>query len=313
MPDIESLLREKRVFRPPAEFAKRANWTAKAAKALRAQGARDPQRFWAKMARENVTWFKPWKKVLDWKPPFAKWFVGGKLNASYNCLDRHVEAGKGSKVAYHWVGKPGAPRTLTYGQLKDEVCKAANALTELGVKTGDRVAIYMPMVPELVISMLACARMGAPHTVVFGGFSADALKGRIIDCDARVVVTADGGNRRGAPSALKPAVDEALKACPGVRTALVVRRTGQDVDWTDGRDVWWHDVVDKQSTEHQPEAFDAEHPLYVMYTSGTTGKPKGSLHTTGGYLVGCSFTHWAVFDLKPDTDVFWCSADIGWV
>jgi acetyl-CoA synthetase len=308
-PGLSNLLHEERRFEPPADLAETANVKAD----VYERAAADRLGFWAEQA-DRISWAQPWEQVLDWSnPPFAKWFVGGKLNASYNCLDRHVEAGKGSKVAYHWVGEPGDTRTLTYGQLKDEVCKAANALTELGVKTGDRVAIYMPMVPELVISMLACARIGAPHTVVFGGFSADALKGRIIDCDARVVVTADGGNRRGAPSALKPAVDEALKSCPDVRTALVVRRTGQDVDWTDGRDVWWHDVVDKQSTEHQPEAFDAEHPLYVMYTSGTTGKPKGSLHTTGGYLVGCSFTHWAVFDLKPDTDVFWCSADIGWV
>jgi acetyl-CoA synthetase len=308
-PGLSNLLHEERRFEPPSDLAEAANVKADAYE----RAAADRLGFWAEQA-ERISWKQPWEQVLDWSnPPFARWFVGGRLNASYNCLDRHVEAGKGDKVAYHWIGEPGDTRTLTYSQLKDEVCKAANALTELGVQTGDRVAIYMPMVPELVIAMLACARIGAPHTVVFGGFSADALKGRIIDCDARVVITADGGNRRGAPSALKPAVDEALESCPDVRTTLVVRRTGQDVDWTDGRDVWWHDIVDKQSTEHEPEAFDAEHPLYVMYTSGTTGKPKGSLHTTGGYLVGCSFTHWAVFDLKPETDVFWCSADIGWV
>jgi acetyl-CoA synthetase len=308
-PGLSNLLHEERRFEPPSDLAEAANVKADAYE----RAAADRLGFWAEQA-ERISWKQPWEQVLDWSnPPFARWFVGGRLNASYNCLDRHVEAGKGDKVAYHWIGEPGDTRTLTYSQLKDEVCKAANALTELGVNTGDRVAIYMPMVPELVIAMLACARIGAPHTVVFGGFSADALKGRIIDCDARVVITADGGNRRGAPSALKPAVDEALESCPDVRTTLVVRRTGQDVDWTDGRDVWWHDIVDKQRTEHEPEAFEAEHPLYVMYTSGTTGKPKGSLHTTGGYLVGCSFTHWAVFDLKPETDVFWCSADIGWV
>jgi acetyl-CoA synthetase len=308
-PGLSNLMHEERRFEPPPDLAAAANVKADVYDRAKA----DRLGFWAEQA-ERISWAQPWSEVLDWSnAPFAKWFVGGRLNASYNCLDRHVEAGKGDKVAYHWVGEPGDTRTLTYSQLKDEVCKAANALIELGVQTGDRVAIYLPMIPELVIAMLACARLGAPHTVVFGGFSADALKTRIIDCDARVVITADGGYRRGAPSALKPAVDEALQSCPDVRTSLVIRRTGQDVEWDDARDTWWHDVVDRQSTEHEPEAFDSEHPLYVMYTSGTTGKPKGSLHTTGGYLVGCSFTHWAVFDLKPETDVFWCSADIGWV
>jgi acetyl-CoA synthetase len=308
-PGLSNLMHEERRFEPPPDLAAAANVKAD----VYERATADRLGFWAEQA-ERISWAEPWTEVLDWSnAPFAKWFVGGRLNASYNCLDRHVEAGKGDKVAYHWVGEPGDTRTLTYAQLKDEVCRAANALVELGIQTGDRVAIYMPMIPELVIAMLACARLGAPHTVVFGGFSADALKTRIIDCDARVVITADGGYRRGAPSALKPAVDEALQSCPDVRTSLVVRRTGQDVEWDDARDMWWHDVVDKQSTEHEPEAFDSEHPLYVMYTSGTTGKPKGSLHTTGGYLVGCSFTHWAVFDLKPETDVFWCSADIGWV
>jgi acetyl-CoA synthetase len=308
-PGLSNLMHEERRFEPPPDLAAAANVKAD----VYERATADRLGFWAEQA-ERISWAEPWTEVLDWSnAPFAKWFVGGRLNASYNCLDRHVEAGKGDKVAYHWVGEPGDTRTLTYAQLKDEVCRAANALVELGIQTGDRVAIYMPMIPELVIAMLACARLGAPHTVVFGGFSADALKTRIIDCDARIVITADGGYRRGAPSALKPAVDEALQSCPDVRTSLVVRRTGQDVEWDDARDMWWHDVVDKQSTEHEPEAFDSEHPLYVMYTSGTTGKPKGSLHTTGGYLVGCSFTHWAVFDLKPETDVFWCSADIGWV
>ena len=295
---------------PPAELAANANATAEAYQ----EASEDRLAFWEKAA-ERLDWDTRWEKVLDWDDaPFAKWFVGGKLNATYNCLDRHVEAGKGGKVAFHWVGEPeNDTRDITYAELKDEVCKAANALTELGVRTGDRVAIYMPMIPETVVAMLACARIGAPHTVVFGGFSAQALVDRIQDCDARVVITADGGYRRGAPAALKPAVDEALERCPDVRNVLVVRRTGQDVAFTEGRDLWWHETVDTSSPVHNPEAFDAEHPLYVMYTSGTTGKPKGILHTTGGYLVGTSWTHHAVFDVKPETDVFWTAADIGWV
>jgi acetyl-CoA synthetase len=306
---LSNLLHEDRRFEPPTAMAAAANVTAD----WYEEAASDRMAFWGKQA-ERLSWAEPFTEVLDWSnPPFSKWYVGGKLNAAYNCVDRHVEAGKGNKVAYNWVGEPGDTRTITYAELKDEVCRAANALLELGVRSGDRVAIYMPMIPETVIAMLACARIGAPHTVVFGGFSADALSGRIQDCDARVVITADGGYRRGAPSALKPAVDEALLKCPDVRSVMVVRRTEQDIEWDDSRDVWWHDIVGRQSTEHDPEAFDSEHPLYVMYTSGTTGKPKGILHTTGGYLVGSAFTHWAIFDLKPDTDVFWCSADIGWV
>ncbi len=309
-PSLSNLLHEERHFDPPAELAANANAKADAYDEADA----DRLAFWAKQA-ERITWAEPYQEVLDWtNPPFAKWFVGGKLNAAYNCLDRHVEAGKGDKIAYHWVGEPeNDTRDITYAELTEEVCRAANALTELGVKAGDRVAIYMPMIPETVVAMLACARIGAPHTVVFGGFSAQALIDRIQDCDARVVITADGGYRRGAASALKPAVDEALERCPDVRNVLVVKRTGQDVDWTEGRDIWWDDALGKASTTHEPEAFDAEHPLYVMYTSGTTGKPKGILHTTGGYLVGTSYTHWAVFDLKPDEDVFWTAADIGWV
>jgi acetyl-CoA synthetase len=302
-------LHENRTFDPPPELAANANMTA----ADYEEADKDRLAYWAKQA-ERITWAEPFTEVLDWSnPPFSKWFVGGKLNAAYNCVDRHVEAGKGDKVAFHWVGEPeNDTRDITYAELKDEVCKAANALGELGVKTGDRVAIYMPMIPETVIAMLACARIGAPHTVVFGGFSSQALVDRINDCDARVVITADGGYRRGAAASLKPAVDEAIEKCPDVRHVLVVKRTGQETPWTEGRDVWWDDVVGKQSAEHTPEAFDAEHPLYVMYTSGTTGKPKGILHTTGGYLVGTSFTHWGVFDLKDD-DVFWTAADIGWV
>ncbi|RNI24335.1 acetate--CoA ligase [Flexivirga caeni] len=308
-PTLSNLLHETRHFDPPAEFAAAANATAD----LYAEAEADPEAFWAKQA-ERITWETPFEQVLDWsKAPFAKWYVGGKLNAAYNCLDRHVEAGNGDRVAYYFEGEPGDTRTITYAQLKDEVCQAANALIELGVRTGDRVAIYMPMIPETVVAMLACARIGAPHTVVFGGFSATALRDRIVDCQAGIVITSDGGNRKGKPSALKPAVDEALAECPDVRNVLVVKRTGQDVDWTEGRDLWWDDFVGKQSTEHTPEAFDSEHPLYVMYTSGTTGKPKGILHTTGGYLVGTSYTHWAVFDIKPETDVYWTAADIGWV
>jgi acetyl-CoA synthetase len=306
---LSNLSHEERRFPPSPEFTASAN----VSEAAYDEAAADRLAFWEKQA-ERLTWDTRWNQVLDWSDaPFSKWFVGGKLNVAYNCLDRHVEAGHGDQVAYHWEGEPGDKRTITYAQLKDEVCKTANALVELGVKTGDRVAIYMPMVPETVIAMLACARLGAPHTVVFGGFSSQALIDRIQDCDAHVVITADGGYRRGAPSALKPAVDEALKQCPDVRSVLVVQRTGQEVDWTEGRDVWWHEVVDKQSTQHDCEFFDAEHPLYVMYTSGTTGKPKGILHTSGGYLTQVAYTHWAVFDLKPDEDLYWCAADIGWV
>ncbi|RCV53648.1 acetate--CoA ligase [Marinitenerispora sediminis] len=305
---LSNLLQESRRFPPPPELAAEANVRAEAFAAADA----DRLGFWAEQAG-RLRWERPWDTVLDWQPPFAKWFVGGKLNAAVNCVDRHVEAGRGDKVAYHWEGEPGDTRTITYAQLKDLVCQAANALEELGVTKGDRVAIYMPMIPETVVAMLACARIGAPHMVVFGGFSADALGSRLDDSDAKLVITADGGYRRGKPSGLKPAVDEALRSRPGVRNVLVVRRTGQDVEWTEGRDVWWHDVVERQGTEHAAPAHDAEDPLYIMYTSGTTAKPKGILHTTGGYLTQVSYTHWAVFDLKPETDVFWTAADIGWV
>ncbi len=309
---LSTLGTEDRTFEPPEDLAAHANVTA----AAYDEANEDRLAFWAKAA-ERISWDTDFSETLDWSdPPFAKWYLGGTLNAAYNCVDRHVEAGNGDRVAIHWVGEPeDDKRTLTYSDLKDEVSRAANALTDLGVEKGDRVAIYMPMIPETVVAMLACARLGAPHTVVFGGFSADALASRVTDCSAKVIITADGGYRRGNPSALKPAVDEACaKVEDGiVEKVLVVRRTGQDVDWDDERDVWWHDVVDGASSEHTPEAFDAEHPLYVMYTSGTTGKPKGILHTTGGYLVGTSYTHHAVFDLKPETDVYWCTADVGWV
>ena len=306
---LENLSHESRTFPPSAAFAAQANVKADAY----AEAAADRPAFWAKQA-ERLSWATPWTQALDWSnPPFAKWFVGGTLNVAYNCLDRHVEAGLGDRVAYYFEGEPGDSRTITYGQLTDAVCQAANTLTELGVTAGDRVAIYMPMIPEAVVAMLACARIGAPHTVVFGGFSADALRTRILDCDAHIVITADGGYRKGSAAALKPAVDEALTECPDVHTVLVVKRTGQQIDWVEGRDRWWHDTVEQASTTHVPQAFDAEHPLYVMYTSGTTGKPKGILHTSGGYLVGCSYTQWEVFDLKPETDVYWTAADIGWV
>jgi acetyl-CoA synthetase len=311
---LSNLAREERRFEPPADLAANANVTEEAYD----RAASDNEAFWAEAA-ERLDWGQKWDQVLDWSnAPFAKWFVGGTINAAVNCADRHVEAGNGDKVALHWVGEPADDaRDITYSDLKDEVCRAANALTDLGVRKGDRVAIYMPMIPEVVVAMLACARIGAPHTVVFGGFSADALASRVTDCGAKVIITADGGYRRGAASALKPAVDEAVaKVGDLVEKVLVVRRTGQDLGedgWDEGRDVWWHDVVDTASSEHEAEMHDSEHPLYVMYTSGTTGKPKGILHTTGGYLTGTSYTHWAVFDLKAETDVFWCTADVGWV
>ncbi|MEV0160430.1 acetyl-coenzyme A synthetase [Nonomuraea fuscirosea] len=305
---LSNLLKENRRFAPPAELAAAANVTS----AAYAEAAADRLAFW-EQAADRLTWTKRWDTTLEWNPPFAKWFVGGELNVAYNCVDRHVEAGRGDKVAYHWEGEPeGDSRTLTYADLQREVNKATNALLELGVRKGDRVAVYMPMIPELPIAMLACARIGAIHSVVFGGFSATALKSRIDDADAKLVITADGGYRRGKPSALKPTVDEAVAECPQVEHVLVVRRTGQDVAAGD-KDVWWHDVVDRQSDQHTAESHDAEDPLYILYTSGTTGRPKGILHTTGGYLTQTAYTHDAVFDLKPDTDIYWCTADIGWV
>jgi acetyl-CoA synthetase len=311
MPDssLEALSHEDRRFDPPAALAEHANVTAEAFD----HAAKDRLGFWEDAAR-RLTWAKEWTSPLDWQPPYAKWFVGGELNVAVNCVDRHVAAGNGDRVAIHWEGEPdGDGRTLTYADLQREVSKAAHALEGLGVQAGDRVCLYLPMIPEAVVAMLACARIGAPHSVVFGGFSAQALVDRITDADAKVVITADGGFRRGAASALKPAVDEALERCPQVENVLVVRRTGQDVDWTEGRDHWWHETVDSQPESHDAKAFDAEHPLFLLYTSGTTGKPKGILHTSGGYLTQAAWTHWAVFDLKPETDVYWCTADIGWV
>ncbi|HEY7487686.1 MAG TPA: acetate--CoA ligase [Streptosporangiaceae bacterium] len=305
---LSNLLHENRRFAPPPELAEKANVTQEAYD----EAADDRLAFWERQA-DRLTWAKRWDTTLDWSnPPFAKWFIGGELNVAYNCVDRHVEAGRGDKVAYHWEGEPGDTRTITYADLQQEVNKAANALLELGVRKGDRVAIYLPMIPELPISMLACARIGATHSVVFGGFSAEALSTRINDAEAKLVITADGGYRRGKPSGLKQIVDEAVTSTPTIEHVLVVRRTGQEVAWN-SPDLWWHDVVDRQPAEHEAPAIDAEHPLYILYTSGTTGKPKGILHTTGGYLTQCAYTHYAVFDLKPESDVYWCSADIGWV
>jgi len=306
---LEALSHEDRRFEPPADLAADANVTADAYE----QGSADRLAFWAEQAK-RLTWVQEPTQVLDWQPPFAQWFADGTLNVAVNCVDRHVDAGHGDRIAIHWVGEPADDRRdITYAELKRQVCMTANALESLGVQAGDRVCIYLPMVPEAVITMLACARLGAPHSVVFGGFSAQALVDRITDAQAKVVVTADGGYRRGAESALKPILDEALERCPDVEHVLVVKRTRQDVGWVEGRDVWWGDVVDTQPEEHEAKAFPAEQPLFLLYTSGTTGRPKGILHTSGGYLTQTAYTHWAVFDLKPETDVYWCTADVGWV
>ena len=305
---IENLGNESRQFPPSAAFAAQANAKAD----IYATADADRLAFWETQARE-LTWDQPWSSVLDWQVPYAKWFVGGKLNASVNALDRHVAQGRGNRVAFHFEGEPGDTRTITYSDLLIDVKKAANALTEIGVKAGDRVAIYMPMIPEAAVAMLACARIGAAHSVVFGGFSADALLSRIQDTDAKLVITADGGFRKGAAFALKPAVDEALKGKTNVEKVLVVKRTGQETAWNSATDIWWHEIVARQSAEHVAESFDAEHPLFILYTSGTTAKPKGIFHTTGGYLTQAAFTHRAVFDLKPESDVYWCTADVGWI
>ena len=306
---LENLSHEDRIFEPSPEFAANAN----AKVDLYYQADTDRDKFWDEQAK-NLQWETPWSQVLDWSAaPVSKWFVGAKLNVSVNCLDRHVAAGNGNRVAINFEGERGDTQTITYKNLLDRVSQTAHALTELGIKTGDRVAIYMPMIPEAVISMLACARIGAPHSVVFGGFSAESLRSRIEDASASVVITADGGFRKGSPFGLKAAVDEAVASIPSVKKVLVVKRTEQDVDWNSERDVWWDDIVAKQSTSHMPEFFDSEHPLFILYTSGTTGKPKGILHTTGGYLTQVAYTYRMIFDIKPETDVYWCTADVGWI
>ena len=307
---IDALLTEGRTFPPPETFKRDALVVSTD---IYAEAETDYEGFWARHAAELLDWFEDWHTVLEWKLPFAKWFVGGKLNVSYNCLDRHITAGHGDQVAYHWEGEPGDTRTITYAQLLDDVSRLANALKALGVVKGDRVAIYLGMVPELPMALLACSRIGAAHSVVFGGFSADSLRDRINDAEAKVLITGDGAWRRGSIVPLKETADTAVADCPSIEKVLVLRRTEQDVPMTDGRDVWWHDLVTRQSTDCTPEPMDSEDLLYLLYTSGTTARPKGIMHTTGGYLTQVAFTHKYVFDLHPDTDVYWCAADVGWV
>jgi acetyl-CoA synthetase len=308
---LENLGHEDRSFPPDPDFAAQANGGAE----LYAAAEADPEGFWVEQARTRLTWSKDFTQGLDWsQAPFATWFADGELNAAYNCVDRHVEAGNGDRVAIHFVGEPqDDTRDITYAELHAEVQRAANALQDLGVGKGDTVAIYLPMIPEAAVAMLACARLGAPHSVVFGGFSAEALNSRIQDAQCKLVITSDGGYRRGAPAALKPAVDAALdRAETPVEHVLVVRRTGQDVAWND-RDLWWHEALEQADATHEAQGMEAEHPLFILYTSGTTGKPKGIVHTTGGYLTQAAYTNSVVHDLHPETDVYWCTADIGWV
>ena len=305
---FENLSYEDRTFTPSQTFIDNANATSDIYK----EADTDRLAFWEKQAN-RLHWDQKWNQVVDWQLPFAKWFIGGRLNAAYNCLDRHVMQGRGDRVAFYFEGEPGDTQTITYADLLSRVCQAANALKALGIKQGDRIAIYMPMIPEAAVAMLACARLGAMHSVVFGGFSADSLLSRIQDADASLVITADGGFRKGAPFALKPAVDEALKGKTNVKNVLVVKRTGQETAFDDSRDIWWHELVEKQSDKHQCEFFDSENGLFILYTSGTTAKPKGIYHTTGGYLTQAAFTHHAVFDLKAERDIYWCTADIGWI
>ncbi|HEX7318415.1 MAG TPA: acetate--CoA ligase [Pyrinomonadaceae bacterium] len=311
--NIESVLHEERVFPPPPEFAARAHVKSlEELETLRREASDAPEAFWARMAEAELHWFRKWDTVLKWEAPHAEWFVGGKINAAYNCLDRHLSTWRRNKAAIVWEGEPGEQRTLTYGQLHREVSRFANVLKRAGVERGDRVALYMPLVPELAVAMLACARIGATHSVIFGGFASQALIDRINDAGCKLVVTADGGFRRGAEVRLKEIVDEALKKTPTVKTCIVFKRTGSKINMQMGRDYWWHEVVQTVSDECPAEELDSEHPLYILYTSGTTGKPKGILHTTAGYLLQTHLTTKWVFDIK-DEDVYWCTADIGWV
>ncbi|MBA2378918.1 MAG: acetate--CoA ligase [Blastocatellia bacterium] len=309
---IESILNESRIFKPSEQFAANAHVKSfDEYQELYDRAAADPEAFWAEQA-EQLHWFRKWDRVLEWKEPFAKWFVGGKINASYNCLDRHLTGPRKNKSAIIWEGEPGEVRTLTYLQLHSEVSKFANVMKKLGVEAGDRVALYMPLVPELAIAMLACARIGATHTVIFGGFSAEAIRDRVNDGECKLIVTADGGYRRGAEIRLKETVDNAVAGTPSVEHVVVLRRTGSKIRMEAGRDHWWHELMQTVSADCPAEELDSEHPLYILYTSGTTGKPKGILHTTGGYLTQAAYTTKIVFDLK-DEDVYWCTADIGWV
>jgi acetyl-CoA synthetase len=307
---ITDLLAESRTFPPPEDFKRN---TLVAGTFLYDEARADDQGFWARQAAELVTWHREWDTICEWELPFAKWFVGGRLNVSYNCLDRHVEAGRGDKVAFHWEGEPGDTRTVTYAELLAEVQRFANVLKGLGVERGDRVNIYLPMIPEAAVAMLACARIGAAHSVVFGGFSAQSLADRINDAEAKVLVTADGGYRRGEVFPLKPAADEALASTPSIEHVVVVRRGGNEVAMVDGRDHWYHDLMAAADPVCPAEPMDAEQLLFLLYTSGTTGKPKGIMHTSGGYLTHVAFTHRYVFDLHPDTDIYWCTADVGWI
>src|SRR4249919_2921246 len=309
-PAIEDYLVEDRKFPPPAGFKEHS---LAAGTFLYDEADTDYQGFWARQAADLLTWANDWDTICDWQLPFAKWFIGGSLNVAYNCLDRHVEAGRGDKVAFHWEGEPGDTRTITYADLCAEVQRFANALKGLGVTKGDRVNIYLPMIPELPIALLACARIGAPHSVVFGGFSPDALADRINDAEAKVLITADGGWRRGAAVALKANADVAVTNSPTIEHVVVGQRTETEVHMEEGRDVWYHDIVAAADPVCPPEPVDSEHLLYLLYTSGTTAKPKGIMHTTGGYLTQVAFTHKYVFDLHPETDVYWCAADVGWV